>query len=214
MLQRTCTVPFLVFFICFMLMVNWEYSKVNTALALDQIPEDSIRLRILAHSDTPRDQWVKGKVREAIVSYMEDWSQQLSSIEAARLEIKKRLPQIQRMIEDLLTEMNIHQQVKVELGIVPFPTKMYGGKVYPAGDYEALRVTLGAGKGQNWWCVLFPPLCFVDGQSGEALAASDEAALADEEQTEIDDFSSDVEMRFFLVELIEKLWSWLKGLVG
>lgn len=93
------------------------------------------------------------------------------SLEQARALIQSHLPELNDLVGGELAQRGIDYSYKVELGTVPFPTKMYGGRVYPAGEYEALRVTLGAGKGQNWWCVLFPPLCFIDAGSGDAAAA-------------------------------------------
>ena len=80
------------------------------------------------------------------------------------------LPQLQQIAENVLIEENVNQSVKVEFGEVEFPTKLYGEFLYPAGEYEAILITLGEGKGANWWCVLFPPLCFLDFSNGVAVS--------------------------------------------
>jgi stage II sporulation protein R len=88
---------------------------------------------------------------------------------------------------------------------------MYGGLVYPAGNYEALRVTLGQGKGQNWWCVLFPPLCFIDAGSGEA-AAQTVSAKTDHGESRTNAADKEPEVRFFLWDALAGLCSWVSGL--
>ncbi|CAM3458436.1 stage II sporulation protein R [Marinicrinis lubricantis] len=214
MQKKTCSVSFLVFFICFMLMVSWEQQKNNVALAAGEIPEESIRLRILAHSDAPQDQWIKQKVRDAVTQQMNTWVSGPSTLEEAREVVSGKLPEIKRIIEDVLRTYQVSQSVQVELGEVHFPTKMYGGKVYPAGLYEALRVTLGSGKGQNWWCVLFPPLCFVDGESGEAADADTAAGEDGSVQTASAEAGEgeETQMKFFLWELLVKLIHWIQNL--
>lgn len=162
--------------VCFFMIVvmAWEGQKSDAAVASSSIPQESIRLRILANSDGAQDQLVKRQIRDSIVEQMNQWVGGLEdpqSLEQARSLIRSHLPELNRLVAGELTARGIDYDYTVELGVVPFPTKMYGGTVYPAGEYEAVRVTLGEGKGQNWWCVLFPPLCFIDAGSGDAAAA-------------------------------------------
>lgn len=158
-----------VFFLLSLLMANGEAEMTNAAVVTDKIPQQSIRLRILANSDRTEDQWVKQKVRDAIVESMNKWVLDPMTIEQARAEVRKHIPDLEGIVGSVLRQSGFNYGYKVELGIVPFPTKLYGNQVYPAGNYEALRVTLGTGEGQNWWCVLFPPLCFVDVSAGDAV---------------------------------------------
>lgn len=161
------------------LMMAWEGQKSDAAVAEVSIPQESIRLRILANSDGAGDQLVKRQIRDQVVEQINQWVAGLEdpqSLEQARALIQSHLPELNDLVGGELARRGIDYSYKVELGTVPFPTKMYGGRVYPAGEYEALRVTLGAGKGQNWWCVLFPPLCFIDAGSGDAAAAEPAAA--------------------------------------
>ncbi|CAM4220759.1 stage II sporulation protein R [Paenibacillus phoenicis] len=219
----------LIFFSIVMLMMSWEGQMVDTAAAagsqavISQIPQESIRLRILANSDGAADQLVKRRVRDAVVEQMNGWVAQLEnpqSLEEARQVIREHLPAIEEQVGQTLKQYGKNYDYQVELGTVPFPTKMYGGAVYPAGDYEALRVTLGEGKGKNWWCVLFPPLCFIDAGSGDALAkdagavttatakASAAGAAGDAVQVE----PEETEVRFFLWDMLVKLWNWIVSL--
>lgn len=169
--------------ICFfmILMMAWEGQKSDAAVAEVSIPQESIRLRILANSDGAGDQLVKREIRDRVVEQINQWVAGLEdpqSLEQARALIRSHLPELNGLVAGELQQRGIGYSYKVELGTVPFPTKMYGGRVYPAGEYEAVRITLGAGKGQNWWCVLFPPLCFIDAGSGDAAAAAPAADQA------------------------------------
>ncbi|MWC27269.1 stage II sporulation protein R [Paenibacillus sp. MMS18-CY102] len=168
----------------FVLVMSWEQVRTDAAAVEGAIPEQSIRLRILANSDNPVDQAVKRHVRDAVVKAMNGWVAGPSTIEAARQTIRLHMGEIEAIVAHELEIRGFDYGFKAELAVVPFPTKMYGSRVYPAGDYEALRITLGDGAGQNWWCVLFPPLCFVDAASGEAepVAAAAPADQAENKQ--------------------------------
>jgi stage II sporulation protein R len=134
------------------------------------IPNEAIRLRILADSDSEKDQEIKRKVRDAVNAEITSWVENLVSLEEARNVIKEGIPELQKIAEDVVAEHGSNQTVKTEFNKVKFPTKLYGQYLYPAGEYEAVLITLGEGTGSNWWCVLFPPLCFLDFSNGEATS--------------------------------------------
>jgi stage II sporulation protein R len=136
---------------------------------VSEIPEQAIRLRIIANSDAPQDQQLKRDVRDRVIEEVGKKLYAVQTEEEARQILKKDLPEIDRIAKEVVREKGSHDPVKTEYGIVPFPTKIYGDKVYPAGNYEALRIVIGKGEGQNWWCVLFPALCFVDIAHGDAV---------------------------------------------
>ncbi|MEH7505355.1 stage II sporulation protein R [Neobacillus drentensis] len=133
------------------------------------IPGEAIRLRILANSDFEKDQAIKRKVRDAVNAQITLWVQDLTSMQEARKVINAKLPEIQAIAEKVVREQESDQSVKVEFGKVQFPTKLYGQFLYPAGEYQAILITLGSGEGANWWCVLYPPLCFLDFSNGVAV---------------------------------------------
>ncbi|WP_131923571.1 stage II sporulation protein R [Hazenella coriacea] len=139
----------------------------------EEIPDQAIRLRILAHSDDVKDQYLKRKVRDEMIKEIETWAHRPANIQEARKLIKQHLPTFQQIAEETIKQQGFSYPVQVDFGSVPFPTKLYGDQVYPAGNYEALRITIGDGKGDNWWCVLFPPLCFVDMSNGDAIPRPD-----------------------------------------
>ncbi|WP_415640011.1 stage II sporulation protein R [Paenibacillus sediminis] len=197
-----------------MVMMIWEGQKTDAAVAGGPIPEQSIRLRILANSDRTDDQLAKREIRDAIVKEMNTWVAQLEnpqSLVQARATIRTHLPDIEKIVAQELANRGIPYSFHVELGIVPFPTKMYGGTVYPAGNYEALRVTLGAGRGQNWWCVLFPPLCFIDAGSGEAAAQAADVKDAGKDKIVTAADAGKLQVRFFLWDLAVKVWDSVTG---
>lgn len=148
------------------------YMPKNEAVAKDSvvIPADAIRLRILANSDTGKDQEIKRMVRDAVNAQITLWVQDLTSKEKAKAVLQAKLPEIQAIAEGVVAEQGSDQSVNVDFGKVQFPTKLYGEFLYPAGEYQAILITLGEGKGANWWCVLYPPLCFLDFSNGVAVS--------------------------------------------
>lgn len=167
------------------------YIPKNEVTAKEEliIPNEAIRLRILANSDSESDQQVKRQVRDAVNEQITEWVQDLTSLEEARTVIQSNLPEIQRIAEQVVAEQNKSQLVKAKFDRVQFPTKLYGQFLYPAGEYEAILITLGEGKGANWWCVLFPPLCFLDFSNGVAVSEGFEEDAKEQSQTETADKS-------------------------
>jgi stage II sporulation protein R len=172
------------------------------------IPDQAIRLRILANSDSDADQALKRKVRDNVNAEITKWVKDLTSIDEARKVIKSHIGEINKIVAITLENESNDKTYNVEFDHqVNFPTKMYGNYIYPAGKYEAILITLGAGKGANWWCVLFPPLCFLDFSNGEAVKASQVDKQSVEDKKKIDDGEEKVEVKFFIVEFVTKIFS-------
>lgn len=125
------------------------------------IPNEAIRLRILANSDSEVDQNLKRLVRDAVNEEITKWVEELTSVDEARNLIRTRLPEIQKIAEKVVDKERVMQTVQIDFEKVNFPTKLYGQFLYPAGEYEAILITLGDGKGANWWCVLFLSLIHI-----------------------------------------------------
>ena len=158
------------------------------------IPEEAIRLRILANSDSEEDQEIKRQIRDEVNANITNWVGELTSLEAARQVLKSKLPDIQQIAQQYVEEHGLQQEVKVEFGKASFPTKLYGQYLYPAGEYEAIVITLGEGSGANWWCVLFPPLCFLDFSNGTAVSMTPIVEAAEQtEQTDQTDQANQTE---------------------
>lgn len=121
-----------------------------------------IRFHVIANSDSPEDQYLKLKIRDRVLDEMKNVFSKSNSVEESRQLIMKNKDNIKRLAEDEISKGGKDYSVAVTLGKDLFPTKMYGDMTFPAGEYEALKLVIGNGKGKNWWCVMFPPLCFVD----------------------------------------------------
>jgi stage II sporulation protein R len=137
-------------------------NKSSEEVALASTPDQLIRFHVLANSDSEQDQALKRAVRDAI---LKDVSPQLAgsqSLDESRQILKQVCPDMENTGRSVVKMWGKDYSVRTEYGYFSFPTKSYGSLVLPAGDYEALRVVIGEGQGSNWWCVLFPPLCFVD----------------------------------------------------
>lgn len=132
--------------------------------------EALLRLHVRANSDAPEDQALKNQVRDNVLKVLGQNLSQAGSAEDARQHIGDVMPEIIRAAENAVYTAGYDYPVKVSLGEAAFPTRIYGEKVYRAGSYQALQVELGLGRGQNWWCVIFPPLCFVEVADGRGTA--------------------------------------------
>ncbi|MDR0958331.1 MAG: stage II sporulation protein R [Clostridiales bacterium] len=131
------------------------------------IAGEVIRFHVLANSDSEYDQNLKLKVRDKIVGYMSEFFDENTNLEKARNIITENINNIEAVAMDTLHENNSDYSVNAEITTDFFPTKVYKNAVFPAGEYETLRIVIGEGKGKNWWCVMFPPLCFLDASSAE-----------------------------------------------
>ena len=121
-----------------------------------------IRFHVIANSDTEQDQALKLKVKEHIVTVMEPMLSSASSVDEARELMQQHLGEIEQAASDTLMEEGSSYEVHAGIEHCYFPVKTYGEFTFPDGEYEALRVVIGEGKGKNWWCVMYPKLCFVD----------------------------------------------------
>jgi len=144
------------------------------------IPKSSIRFRVIANSNSKEDQIIKKKIVYNLSNNILELENKNMNIENSREYIKNTLPEFKEVIEQTLNNQNY----KINYGINHFPEKEYKGTVYEEGDYESLVITLGDGLGENFWCVLFPPLCLLE---------------ADDEQD-----TTDIEYRSFIKEVIDK----------
>ncbi|MGI5892735.1 MAG: stage II sporulation protein R [Bacillota bacterium] len=123
--------------------------------------ESPLRLHVIANSDSSYDQEVKLFVRDQILDILSDSMADSSSKQEAIDALAANLPQIEERCNEVLKDIAPYS-AQAKLEVAEFPSRKYRDTVLPAGEYDALRVVLGDGKGKNWWCVLFPPLCLVD----------------------------------------------------
>ncbi len=126
------------------------------------ISEPLIRLHIVANSDSPEDQMLKLKVRDAIREKMTHYTSLVHSKKELLSLLESRRSEILDLCRRTLSAYGSNDEVQMHIGKTAFPTKVYGNLALPAGTYDALNIHIGKGRGQNWWCVLFPPLCYTD----------------------------------------------------
>ena len=167
-----------------------------------QLAEKVLRFHVLANSDSKEDQSLKLSVRDAIGGYMKEQMGQMTSKQECEAFVSRELPEIERVAEQVVKEAGYSYEVHAKLTECEFPVKTYGAYTFPAGEYDALRVTIGEGAGKNWWCVMYPNMCFansmyevVDENSKEALRA-----VLDEAEYEAVLGSGEYEIRWRILE--------------
>lgn len=171
----------------------------------DDLSNNFFRLHILANSDSEEDQALKLKVRDNIIEYMNSLSySNLTKKEAIDL-TKSNLQNFKEIAQRSILEEGYNYSINLEVGNFYFPTKEYGNISLPAGYYDALKIEIGEAKGKNWWCSLFPPLCFVDISAGVIDEEAEEYLkenLSEDEFSLITDTSEDIKFKFKIVELL------------
>mgnify|MGYP004562317739 FL=1 len=146
-----------------------------------KIPDEAIRFRVIANSNSTQDQDVKYKVKDEVESYMASILQNVDNIDESRAIISTNLDNISNKVTNVFNRNNYKLNYVVNFGLNYFPKKEFKGITYDEGYYESLVITIGEGKGNNWWCVLFPPLCMLEAEE-----------------------STDVEYKSFVKEIVDK----------
>ncbi len=162
---------------CLILIISLGKKEVIT------IPKEAIRFRVIANSNTEEDQSLKKQVTANIYNEFSKLNIQDKDINNARSIIKSQIQTIDNVVKNTLNETKLTKKYNINYGLNYFPEKNYKGVIYPSGEYESLVITLGDGLGENFWCVLFPPLCLLEAEESE---------------------TSDVEYTSFIKEVIEK----------
>ncbi len=130
------------------------------------IAGEVFRLHVIANSDTEKDQELKLKVKTRIVEYLKEILGEDAGLEETKEAVLTHLTEIEQEAENIIEEQGFDYPVEAVVEKTYFPEKTYGDCTFPAGEYEALKVKIGSAKGQNWWCVLYPSLCFLDDTYG------------------------------------------------
>ena len=128
----------------------------------EHLAKEVFRFHVLANSDSEEDQALKMKVKEEILEYMKQEIPESDSVKTTKIWAKNHLEEIENVSKRVILEEGYDYPVNAQVRRCQFPEKSYGDITFPAGEYEALRIEIGEAKGQNWWCVLYPNLCFVD----------------------------------------------------
>lgn len=164
---RECSLLAIIIFIA----VGWFFLifQGKESLPVARGRDDLIRLHVLANSDSPADQQLKLQVRDGIIAYLAPYLEHVTSKAEAEQIVGDHKDQLTQVAKEILVMNGADYAVDLQLGMFDFPIKAYGNLVLPAGKYEAVRILIGNAQGKNWWCVLFPPLCFVDITNATAI---------------------------------------------
>lgn len=196
----------LIVLISFIILSAYSYaSAIN-----EDLSNNVFRLHVIANSDSREDQDLKYKVRDKLIEYMKSLTTNINTKEEVIEIANNHILDFESIAKEVITKNGFDYDVKVEIGNFSFPTKQYGDISFPAGFYDALKVEIGNAKGQNWWCVMFPPLCFVDVPSGIVPEESKENLqdnLGEEEYDIISNTENSeiVNFKFKIVEFFENL---------
>ena len=177
--------------ICLLIYTGW-YSQ-SLAKQPDNEHEGIIRFHVLANSNTAEDQELKLKVRDGVLQAvneelvretMAQYDEAQGDVQKIELDagysreyIEENLEEIERIAEKIVEDNGYDYPVEAKLGVRWIPEKTYGDATFPAGNYEALNIVIGQGEGQNWWCVLFPPLCLIDSTSDVEMKGAEDFRL-------------------------------------
>lgn len=188
-------------------MILMAKAKANEEVQ-SHIAKEIIRFHVIANSDSIEDQALKMLVKNALVQDLSPLLNATNTIDEARSVLISNIDNIQAIAEKIIKNEGYQYPVTVSLETTYFPLKIYGEYNFPPGYYEALRVQIGSAKGQNWWCVMFPPLCFVD----ETYSIVDETSgeklkhlLTEEEYNTLLNKSTPIKIKF-------KLWESFKNI--
>ncbi len=155
--------------ICFLLLFISSFYFATSCLLEDKmrIPDDALRIRIIPNSNSSFDQNIKGKVKEKLEITMYDLLKGVKDSNEASTIISNNLDLVDKDVKKILSEEEYDKGYNISFGLNYFPEKEYKGVSYEEGYYESLLVTLGEGRGDNWWCVLYPPLCLIEGNESD-----------------------------------------------
>ena len=194
-------------------------------LNYNEVKDSLIRFHVIANSDSDEDQKLKLKIKDKVIDYLYPFLSNSQSLDESRKIIKDNMEKVHEIAEEVIKENKYDYNVKVELSRENFPDKSYGNIVLPQGNYEAFRIIIGSGLGRNWWCVMFPPLCFVDESKAQVeYDKTEERIKANEKQPDLqselkldksnsDEQSGDeknkenkIEVKFKIVEIFKDLF--------
>lgn len=176
--------------------------QVYSKRVMADISSNVVRLHVVANSDTAKDQELKLKVRDGIIAYLEPVLRDVSDVEETKRIIGENIEGIEEEAQKLIKKYGYTYSVTASLGNFDFPTKVYENAQFPKGKYDALRIVIGNGNGQNWWCVLYPQLCFSQSTNG-TLTSESEANLKNiltEDEYDMITSKSNINFKFKIVE--------------
>lgn len=179
-------------------------------LNYNDVKDSLIRFHVIANSDSDEDQQLKLKVKNKVIEYLYPYLSESKSLDDSRQIIKDNMDEVKTLTQEVIKEEGYNYDVNLQLSRENFPDKSYGNIVLPQGNYEAFRIIIGKGKGRNWWCVMFPPLCFVDESKNIVDTKKLDENIANiEGKTEENKKDNDKQVifKFKVVEVFDKIFN-------
>lgn len=201
--------------------VNTNQDNIRT-LNYDEIKNEIIRFHVIANSDSLEDQNLKLKVKNKIIEYLYAYLKSSKSIEESRKILTDKMNEVRVISENVIKDNNYNYDIKLELSKENFPDKTYGNILLPQGEYEAFRIIIGNGQGKNWWCVMFPPLCFVDESKAEveydkvdkeigSIKKEDDINMGelnlDIDKSSEKNYNNEIKLEFKIIEILKTLFN-------
>lgn len=159
----------------FAVIAAMSIQKYGQAKLAEELSQKVLRFHVIANSDSEKDQELKLQVRDAVGAYMQSKLAGADSLEQSKTIVSENLKDIIQVAENIVCQQGSSYHVEAALTWVDFPEKVYGEYHFPAGSYEALRLVIGQGEGKNWWCVMYPNMCFADSVYEEVDENAEEA---------------------------------------
>lgn len=173
----------------------------------EDVKDILIRFHVIANSDTESDQNLKLKVRDEVIKYLYPYLKNSTSLDNSREIVKENEDEVKNIAQKVIAENGYSYSVNTTLSRENFPEKSYGYITLPQGNYEAFRVVIGDGEGHNWWCVMFPPLCFIDVTKGTVEEEETKKELDDEIDKNKEECNDDnPQVKFKIVEIFEHMF--------
>lgn len=171
--------------------VEYDYDIINDIV---------IRFHVIANSDSDEDQKLKLKVRDVVINYLYPYMKDVKNLDESRKIIKEKNDEVIKLVNKVIKQNGYNYSVESRLSRENFPEKEYGNIIFPQGNYEAYRIIIGNGEGHNWWCVMFPPLCFAD--------ETKENVKSEQNTEKLNEYiEKEVKVKFKVVEWIKGLFS-------
>ena len=193
----------------FLLLLFISISAFSYVDAVSTNISDSVfRLHVIANSNSEADQELKLKIRDRIIEYMNTICNGINTKSEVIDLAQNHLEEFNQIAKKVIVDSGFDYNVSASIGNFKFPTKVYGDIALPAGFYDALKIEIGKASGQNWWCVMFPPLCFADVSSGVVPEESKKIMqdeLSDEEYYIISEKKPDIKFKFKLLEIFSSM---------
>ena len=209
----------ILFILSVFILIGFAFSSSWTSVSASQesISNKIIRFHVIANSDTDTDQAVKLKVRDGILSHLSLKLKDSKSVEESKTILKNNDAVVLNIAKQIIKENGYSYKVISDLSRENFPVKSYGPITLPQGNYQAYRIIIGSGKGHNWWCVMFPPLCFVDITKSQVainktqadmkkVLTNDEYSLVDNTIPSTEKEKDNYVIKFKVVELFDEIF--------